>query len=179
MRRRIFSLLRRFGRDRRAVAAIEFAILGPVLVALLLGCVALFVLFRESQDAEKATFTVADILSRKTSVDNAYLGTANALFLKMLPAPGARTEFRVSSLKKASGAFTVDWSYAAAPLGKLVAAQIPLASLPLVADGDSLLLVETRVPYEPMFASVGLPSGRHVNTAAVRPRFTAAITKSD
>lgn len=175
----LLRLATRVWHDRRAVAGIEFAIIGPVVVALLLGCVTLFALFRGSQDAEKATFTVADIVSRQTSVSTAFLDTQHALFQRMLSDGSTDKGFRISSIRRVGTGFTVAWSYAVAPLNPLQAADIPLAQLPLVADGDSLVLVETRVPFAPIFAVAGMSGGEHRNLAANRPRFTASIAKSD
>ncbi|MET0257310.1 MAG: TadE/TadG family type IV pilus assembly protein [Methylobacterium sp.] len=180
MRARLAASWRRWLDDRRGVAAIEFALIGPVLIILLLGCVTLFLAYRDSQDAEKATFTIADLLSRRTDpVDNAFLDTTQQLFLKMVSRSTERTKYRISSLTRVGGKFSVDWSYAVAPRTALRTADIPAASLPLVADGDSLILVETAVSYDPLFEGLGMTSGEHVNLAANRPRFIAAIAKSD
>lgn len=176
---RLPGLAARVWHNRRAVAGIEFTMIAPVVIALLFGCVALFALFRGSQDAEKATFTVADIVSRQTSVSTAFLDTQHALFQRMLANGSADEGFRISSIRRVGTGFTVAWSYAVPPLNELQAADIPLAQLPLVADGDSLVLVETRVPFAPIFAVAGLSDGEHRNLAANRPRFTASIAKSD
>lgn len=180
MRARCAAIARRWLGDRRGVAAIEFALIAPVLIVLLLGCVTLFVAFRDSQDAEKATFTIGDLMSRRTDpVDNAFLSTTQQLFLQMVSRPAERTKYRISSLARSGGKFSVAWSYAVAPRTALRTADIPTDSLPVVADGDSLILVETAVSYDPLFGGLGLVSGEHVNLAANRPRFIAAIAKSD
>ena len=181
MKRRgvISKTIARFTHDGHGIAAVEFAIVAPVLIALFFGSVTAFLLFRDSGGAEKATFTVADILSRQTTVNNTSLDTVRALFTKMLPDSQAGIRLHISSLKKASGALSVDWSYASGSIPKLTTAAIPTGSLPIVSNGDSLILVETHVAYTPLSAFVGLTSGEYHNMAVNRPRFTAAITKSD
>lgn len=170
---------RRFGRDEAGVVGIEFAFIAPVLVLLLLGSTTLFSLMRDNGRCEKATFTIADLLSRKTDVNNTDLANMNQMFLKMTPASAASRTLRMTSIKKAAGKFTVDWSYAVSPLAKMTTTSIPITKLPEIADGDSFVLVETHVSYRPLFSIAGLVSGTHDKMAINRPRFTSAIVKTD
>lgn len=177
--RRAAVLLRRLARSRRGVSTIEFALVVPVLVLVLFTASALFLLYRESSRAEAATFTVADILSRRNTVDRGFLDTSYAMFLKMLPADASQVTFRVSSLKMTKGAFRVDWSFPVSPLLPLTDAAVLEGRLPKIAEGDSLVVVETAVAYVPVVDLIGLGAGRHVNVAANRPRFTTAIAYSN
>ncbi|MCW4115306.1 pilus assembly protein [Aurantimonas sp. MSK8Z-1] len=168
-----------FRRSREGVSAVEFALLAPLLVLLLFGCFTLFLLFRDGYRAETATFTVADVVSRQSTVSSDFLNTTYAMFLRMLPDTQKGVAFRVSSLKMTGKALHVDWSYPIAPMTALTDATIPASGLPLVADGDSIVVVETSVGYQPATDMLGFASGRYSYLAANRPRFTAAIKKSD
>jgi Flp pilus assembly protein TadG len=171
--------LRELERDNGGAAAIEFAFLVPILLVIMFAAVALYVLFRDAKTAEKSTFTVGDIVSRKTSVDTDFLKSSYTLFLRMTERDADEVRFRISSLKKGKDAFKVDWSYAVAPQKMLSDADIPVSKLPLVSEGDSLVVVETIVvptafkTYFPMLAS------DYQNSEYVRPRFTAAVSKTD
>lgn len=164
-----------FRRADGGVAAIEFAIIAPTLSFVLLSTVSLFLMLRGQETVEMATFTIADIVSRQTTAGKTSLDVDYALFLKMLPGNAGAVQFRVSSLNKAPGGFSVGWSYAVAPMVKLTTAAIPASILPEVADGDSVILVETKVGYAPLYSTIGLSSGTYENVATNRPRFTAAI----
>jgi hypothetical protein len=164
-----------FLRARGGASAIEFALVAPVLALVLFSAAALFLLYRESYRAEAATFTVADILSRRNTVDATFLNTTYAMFLKMLPADAAKAGFRVSSLKMTGRELKVDWSFPIHPLPALTDAKALSDRLPTIAEGDSLVVVETSVAYRPVIDLIGLGSGSHVNVASNRPRFTAAI----
>jgi Flp pilus assembly protein TadG len=177
--RRFGVLVRRFHRAEQGIAAIEFAFLAPVLILLLLGCVTLFILFRNSAAAENATFTVADIVSREVEVTNAKLEIDRGLFVAMLADSSATVGLRISSVKRTLGVYTVDWSYAVSPQVKMTVDTIPVADMPLVTDGDSVVIVESTVTYTPLFAYVGLSGGTYANIAMNRPRFTSAVAKTD
>ncbi|MBB3934440.1 hypothetical protein GGR05_000551 [Aureimonas phyllosphaerae] len=150
-----------------------------MLILLFLGCTTFFIAFSDSVTAEKASFNVADLLSRKTTVSTAELQTVDALFQVMLPAGHGATTFRVSSVKMANGMLDVAWSWPRAPLAALKKTDLAALKLPIVAEGDSLIVLETTVAYQPIAASVGLSSGVYKNMVANRPRFTAGVVKTD
>jgi len=171
--------LREFRKDNEGAAAIEFAFLVPILLVIMFAAVALYVLFRDAKIAEKSTFTVGDIVSRKTTVDVDFLKSSYELFLRMTERPATDVKFRISSLKKDKGAFKVDWSYAVAPQVALKDALIPAAKLPLVSDGDSLVIVETTVNPKSFKTYFPIGVSDYQNAEFVRPRFTAAISKTN
>ena len=160
-------------------AAIEFAFLLPVLLVIMFGAVALYVLFRDAKIAEKSTFTVGDIISRKTTVDTEFLDSSYQLFLRMTERPAADVKFRVSSLKKEPGGFKIAWSYAVAPEIALTDASVPSTKLPLVSVGDSLVIVETTVVPRSFKTYFPIGVSDYENAEFVRPRFTAAIMKTN
>lgn len=173
------SLLKRFSEDKAGLAGIEFAFLAPVLIALMLGSISLALMFRDSKSAERAASVVGDVISRQTTVDASYLQTCYKLFTNMTGRGASAVGFRVSSLKKANGLLSVDWSYAVAPGIGLTDAELAKKTLPLVSDNDSLILVETTVAPSPLTTYLGLQFGGMANSIAERPRFTAAVVKTD
>jgi Flp pilus assembly protein TadG len=166
-------------RCRDGSVAVEFAILIPILLVLLTATVTLFLLFQASKISERATFTVGDIISRRTTVDTAFLDSTYQLFLRMTERSAADVNFRVSSLKKQSGSFTVAWSYAVASQTALANVDIPTSKLPLVTDGDSIILVETVVKPPTLRSFTNFSVADYANMESLRPRFTAAISKSN
>lgn len=179
------SALRRFLDDRRGVSAIEFAIIAPVLLLLLLGGTTIFVLVRESRMTERATFTVSDLISRATAVTPSELSTQHALFLAITRHPADDVRFRVTSLKKVEGKkkgeslFEIDWSWAAAPQVRRTDVASIAGTLPLVAVGDSALLVETSLTSKPLFSYLGLSPQTFTFVSANRPRFVGALPLID
>lgn len=165
-------ILRRFTRDRLGASAVEFALLVPVLLLLLLGTVTLFDLFRNLQSVEKATFTVGDMMSRETGMDKAKLNSMLALMRQMVPT--ARDGgLRVSSISRQGEKLIVNWSE---PVGDNVpSTPLPADILPEIADGDSVLLTESFVPHRALADIAGFEVILFQARAAHRPRFVSAI----
>lgn len=167
---------RRFVGDREGVAGIEFALLAPLLIALLMGTVALFDLFRTSQVVEKATFTVGDILSRQSTISTAYLQSTFTMLTALVPGTPAEMSLRVTSIKRNQNSYTVDWSkYAGKAVTLMTTATIPAGKIPDIADGDSILFVDTYVPHNSIFAMVGIDAITFNSMSIYRPRFTSSI----
>ena len=168
---------RRLQRDTTGAAAIEFALIAPLLMLLLFGSLTLFTGWREVQRDEKAAFTVADLISRRTSVDYAFLKNANAIFDHIVLNAGS--PIRVTSLTKQQDKYTVQWSYAVGSFAKMTDAEIPADRIPEIAVGDTLIVTETQSPRLPLMAFMPSTEDLVQTFVTTRPRFVAAISKSD
>lgn len=170
--------LLRFRRDERGLAAIEFALIGPILIFLLFGSIQIFELIKTKQNAEKATFTISDIISRQTSVNAAFLDQMSLVFARLVSGAATNKQIRVSSITKAAGKLSVAWSYPVAPMVELVTAKIPLSVIPDIADGDSVILIETVAPHDSIISMVPIVGTTFTHLAVTRPRFVSAIVRN-
>lgn len=164
--------IRKFARQEKGSSLVEFALLVPVLMIVLLGSVTAFDLYRNAQNVEKATFTIGDMLSRQTVVTNSVLDGLLSLMQHTVPS-AADGGLRVSSVAKKNGVFVVNWS-------KRVGQNVPTTALPGsiipdIAEGDTVLLTESFVPHQAMVASFGIGDIVFQGKAAHRPRFVTAI----
>lgn len=167
---------RRLLGDRSGVAAVEFALIAPLLVLVLLGTVTLFDFYRESLALERATASMSDYMSRQTELPRSVLDNRIIATLKALvPQPDGALEVRISSLTRSSRGFDTDWSYPPDASPAFADRPIPVDLLPSVAIGDSILVTETMIPQNAMFDVVRLKGMTHSSVAAVRPRFTKRI----
>lgn len=173
------SPIRRFLADRHGAAAIEFAFMLPLLLVIILASVSLYIVFHDAKISEKSTFTVGDIVSRRTTVDTDFLNSCYQMFLRMTNRASTSVRFRISSVKKENGAYKVVWSYPVAPQVALTTAGVPTSRLPLLTEGDSLILVESVVTPPAINSFLPLTIANYDNIEAVRPRFTSAIAKSN
>jgi Flp pilus assembly pilin Flp len=170
MIKRLLSQLRR---DERGVSAVEFALIVPLLLAVLLGTVTMFDAFRTAQAAEKGTFTVGDMLSRQTAISQTLLNSMVTFVEKTVNFDGS-ARLRVSSISNVSGTLTLDWSHAAGDQS-LVIDPIDYAIVPDIAVGDSVVLTEVFVPHRAFVPGFGFDRIVYNNKAVTRPRFVGKI----
>ena len=164
----------RFGRDERGVSVVEFALLMPVMLALLLGAVTVFDLFRTAQSAEKATFTVGDMLSRQTApITEAQLKTMVTFVANTVDYEG-EARIRVSSISNTAGKLVTEWTKTVGNTAVTIPA-MSFSDIPTMAAGDSVILTEVYVPHRAFVAIVGLDDIVYVNRAVHRPRFVGKI----
>lgn len=164
---------RAFGRDESGASVVEFALLLPVLLALLLGTVTLFDLFRTAQSAEKGTFTVGDMLSRESVITEALLN-AKVTFLGQTVDYEGQARLRASSISNTGGQLVVDWSKAVGN-STITLPQLDFTHLPDIAVGDSVILTEVYIPHQAFIPIMGLDNIVYVNRATHRPRFIGKI----
>ena len=71
----MLNRLRKLRRNDRGVAAIEFALLLPLLIALMIGCLEVTFKIWSTQKAEKLSVTLADIIAQSQEVTTADLNS--------------------------------------------------------------------------------------------------------
>ena len=169
----------RFWRDRRGFAAVEFALVLPVLLLFALGVseVALFVML--GLKVQHAADTVADLASGSASLTAAQLtDTFNAVRHIVQPFDAAgRGVVIVSGISaQGSGSPTIVWQRRG--VGSLSAAsqvggQGGNASLPAgltLRDGEAVIVAEMYYRYESMLLGI-VPDSTVRRVAFYRPRF--------
>jgi Flp pilus assembly protein TadG len=147
---RKFLSFRRFGGARSGLAALEFAIILPMMVFLVLGSVDLLDALSVNRRAENVAASLADVVARDTSVSNAEIsGIWSALNLLMYPGTDATMSERVTSISVTSATNAqVVWSEAQHGLSPLsVNSTVTLPAQMMVA-GTSLIKAETVYHYQ-------------------------------
>lgn len=186
MTRRLASRLRarlfRFRDETSGNIAIEALILLPILFWAYLAMFSYFDMLRQQSLNQKASYTVADMLSRETrEINGQYVTNANALFRSMIRSDDT-TGMRISVLKWDEDAdrFDIMWSEARGPATALSTGQAQGMNdrLPLMPSGEEVILVETwtdyRIPFE-----IGMKDFEMNTFTFVRPRFTSQLKWED
>ncbi len=106
--------IRRFVRDRSGAAAIEFALIVPVLIGLYIMLNETAAGLRAARKVTMAARTMSDLVSQATEVTNAYrTDVLNSLAPVMAPFNPSLASVRLTSIRfDASGKGYVDWSEA-------------------------------------------------------------------
>ena len=199
---RIGAKVRSLRSDERGVAGIEFALIAPLLLGLLLGGVTLFDIYRYAERTEATTYTVADLISRSRVLEKNDMADLHATHVALLGTPADKTRTRVSSVFKkeikAKGKgkgkskgkgkgkgkkdpvefeYVVRWTYDSdRPDSCKPAKNVPLDIIPDIAINDSVLIVETGAR-KMLFSDMLTTSQEklYLNQVAIRPRYVPEI----
>ena len=169
--------IKKFIHDRSGVAAIEFALILPVLLSFLLGVVVVYDVLGVKKDAGYANDTMADLTARRSTVDDDAINQTFAIGNGLLPGGGARfaSRFRLSSIEFVDGDFDVMWSKTYGGIETLTQDMLILMDLPSLSEFDTLIIAETEIDFEPTFGLLDIGLQTYRFTAYRRPRFVELI----
>jgi Flp pilus assembly protein TadG len=185
-RRSLCALLKELAEDCRGVAAVEMAIVAPLLVLLLLGTAEAAHLIKRHFEVAQTASTVADVVAR---YENVTKDSINAIFdvsERVMGASTFRSNGRIilSSVAKGSttaSPTTVSWQCSGGgtlPAVSAVGKPTQKATLPggLVLDvNDNVIVAEVFFKYEPLFRI--LPLAQTIQKRSLfRPRLGALTT---
>ena len=132
--------------------------------------------FNTNTETQRATYTVADMLSReKQAIDDSYLNAMQELFAFVVDEPtGSALRVTVVTLFKDPDTeqeeLRLVWSEGVGgPTGHNDISAIA-SRVPVMAPGDQLIFVEGYQDWTPAF-NIGLDPMRFAETAITRPRF--------
>ncbi len=172
--------LRRFRDDESGLIMAEFIVTLPMLIWVFMALFAYWDVFRSMNTAQKAAYAVSDLISRQNNdIPVSFLDDMQSIMEYILP-PAQTSRMRFTSVKWSvpNNQFEVIWSRspgnALLPLntGTL---QAVANRIPMMAATDSVVLVESSVPYTPVF-NVGLAASYNLDEFIVtRPRFLTKI----
>lgn len=173
--RSLLAQFRRFGRDESGVLMAEAVIVLPFM---LWAYLALFVYwdgYRSINTAQKAAYTISDMISREMVTLPANYPTGMRDLMRYLLDNDQSVRIRVSSVtwSQVNMRFEVDWSRSpdsAMPQLTTASIQALAQRIPDMADGDRVVLVETEVSYHPAF-NVGMTDEVLKQFIVTRPRF--------
>ncbi len=140
--------LRRFARAEKGLAALEFAILLPMMVFLLFGSVDLIDVLGANQRSQNAAASLADVVARDTEVSNAEVaGLWGAIDILMFPNNGADVQARITSvsIENATTARVV-WSEGRGMSARTANSTVALPAA-MMTPGTSVIIAETNYPY--------------------------------
>lgn len=180
---RSLSRIRRFLRENRGSVSAETVLVLPLVLWAYLATFEYYDAFGTITRNMKATYTIADLISRQTdTVTPTYIDGLTDLYsyLNKNP-PGVWTRITTvgwSATPDANGnQYYVQWSYATNNNPELddTSLQDYIGRLPTIAQGDTLIVVETHMDYQPMFSIVGLQDQTFNQVVITRPRISAQV----
>lgn len=177
------SLYRRLLGDARGFAAVEFAMVVPIMIALFLGAVEFSLALSYDRRVTAVSSATADLIAQEEEVNEAYLDDVMRIADGLLP-PGTdltKLDIKlVSVVADADSNVTVAWSYNRAG-GEPYAKDSAYNDLPddLVQPLTSIIVSEVSYTYNP-------PVGHYITGDIhlserffLRPRKSLQVTKTD
>lgn len=147
---RLIPHLRRFGSEKKGLAALEFAIIAPVMVFLLFAAVDLIDALGANKRAQNVSASLADVVARDTSVSDAEItGLWSALDLLMFPdGAGDEIHVRISSISIVDASTArVMWSEGHGMAARDVNSTVALPAQ-MMTVGSSVIMAETTYDYD-------------------------------
>jgi Flp pilus assembly protein TadG len=179
LKHKIISAIKNFRDDTKGVISIEMVMILPLLLWSFAAVATFFDAYRTRSQAEKAAFTISDMLSRETNAVNAaYITNTRTLFDELASSRDA-SSLRVSVISWNSqlNAYEVDWSEERGEFFDVLRNNnmTELAPrLPVLATSDVLILVETQNRYNPLL-NVGLGNINIDTFVFTRPRYAPQL----
>ncbi len=170
--------IRRFWKDDSAAVAMETVLITPVLVWTFIASFVFFDAFRTYNSSIKATYAVADIVSRQTNMVYGYDIEGMAQIFDHLVRNNGDARLRVTQIfyDGVNDQHTVDWSYATNGEARLFTSNMVDIEelLPVMAHAERVILVQSFIPYQPIFNS-GLDVITFRNFTVTRPRYAGQV----
>ena len=142
----------RFLRSQTGIAAVEFALIAPILLLLYLGATDLTQALAIDRKLGTFASTVSDLVAQEETLNSAKIaGLSDAGLAIMRPFSAEDTDLRLTvfDLSGTAPEVTCDWATPNAPS----AGELPDEMLAL-ADGRFVVLASARYNYQPMFATI-------------------------
>ena len=178
------SRLRRFGQETDGYITLEAMIVLPGLLWLFAASWVYFDVFREQSVNQKANYTIGDMISRETDpVNDEYIDNALNLLTTLNKSDNLSTDLRVTVVKynAKNRKYQVVWSQARGNYPPLANNDMRHYTdrLPIMANNDQVIVVETWDDYIPDFRGVGLGAFEIKTYSFTRPRFAPQILYSN
>ncbi|WP_298257394.1 pilus assembly protein [uncultured Litoreibacter sp.] len=169
-----------FIRDTRASATVEAVLILPLLMAWFVGGFVFFDGFKNRNTALKATYTIGDILSRRTNgATEQYINNLQDLYDSLAYTSGT-SALRVTSLTWNGKKHRVLWSHStkgtlSVQTNDTVRGSAFRNRIPLMAIGERVILVESFTDYNPAF-NIGWGHRVFENFVVTSPRFASCLS---
>ncbi len=180
MMKRITNRLNALKRDESGATLVEFMFVVPLIAFWFAGTFTFFDAYSTWTRSVKATYTVADILSRQTEVDDNYITDMNTLFASIMGVEKTDTYMRISNIEQTEDGLNIDWSVGTGTYPALTRNRdIPEEIFPTLQVGESTILIESHIPFVPFQEYIGIEARLLVKKLVMNPRFTSKLANSD
>jgi len=171
---------RRLMRDCAGLAAVEFALIVPLLLLFYLGSVEATNMLTANRRVTAVAYTAADLAAQAASISNADMADIfSASSAILTPFPTSPLSVRITSVvANASGSPRVAWSDAFQTTPRAVNSTVTLPA-GLVTPGTSVIMTEVTYGYASPVSSVVKETVTFTETAYLKPRRAVTVTRTN
>lgn len=175
----MLNRLRRAWNAKGGLAAVEFALLAPIMIAFFMGGIELTDALACKQKVTGMAATAADLVAQETNVTNADIGNVfSAINSIVYPYPTTGLKIVVTSLTYVDATTgKVAWSDAQNTTARAVNTTVTVPT-GVLASGGSIILTEVTYPYTSHVAKYLASSTNMTSTFYARPRRSTSVTRS-
>lgn len=139
-----------FAAANKGNAALEFAIIAPMMVMLLFGSVDLLDVLNANKRVQNVASSLADVVARDTEVSDAEItGLWSAVDVLMYPSNGDAVNIRISSIRIESASIArVVWSEGHGMDARQPGTTVDNLPAAMMNPGTSMILAETTFAYD-------------------------------
>lgn len=187
----VFKYFFKFRCDQKGSLSIEAVFAFPMLLWAATGTYTFFDVYKAQNASYRANYTVSDMLSRETNtIGTPYLNGMFKVYRYMTNADADNSWIRISQVQCIDDCsdgenreLEMEWSHAVNGARSLTEADFAFYNdlIPLLAQADRLVLVETSMLYSSPFSSslVSFPDRDLVSHVVTRPRFAPQLIWDD
>jgi hypothetical protein len=178
--KRLCNLRRRFTRSEEGTLSVETVIVFPIVLWALFGMFVFWDVFSTVNRNTKATYTIADLISREPDpISQGYIDGLGGVYNMLVRDENANSTIRVTIVSNKINAagdeeLTFEWSYATGDMADRTNLDGLIGNIPIMAVGDNLIIVETKTFWEPAL-TIGIGSRDITNRVVTSPRFVAQV----
>lgn len=185
--KRLSELLKSYWRGDRASMAVEAVLMLPLLIFAYGGMFVLWDAVKTKNVSQNAAYTISDMISRQPgSINRSYFDGLHTM-LEFLTYGKYDSALRVSVVRNdlleddVTEELVLTWSQATTDWCKIDDIRSIEGSIPPVAVGDVVIVVETQMTYYPLFElfGLGLDTTTMYNFVATRPRTKSQVKWDD
>ena len=171
----MIRFLARMAADRKGAAAVEFALIFPILFVLNIGAAEALQVYQVQRNVAHMAAVMADITAQSRTVTDAEVQDILSASISIIhPFPKTTLQQRVSSLSaNAAGTVTQDWTAKKDYTGS-AAASVPAGYL---GANESVIVTDVVYDYKPTFGFFLPENIRFTRHAYARPRLTQKVEK--
>lgn len=166
--------LTRFRDQEDGLVMTEFLLMLPLLIWTFMALFIYWDAFRTINQAQKAAYSISDLMSRQSDVTPQFVDGMQALSTYLMN-DSPDVKLRITSVEYDQQENKHYVLFSRSPQSKMTPlTNTTLAAkkdhIPLMADNDSVIIIETSISYDPAF-EVGIPTQTFDNFVVARPRY--------